>query len=87
MGKKNATLTLSLVQNKPSKDVIETLEYLLQEAIEGNLIGLAYGALLPNRRLFVDAAGEAHTDPARGIGVAQILSFEMMSRLAKNGVD
>lgn len=81
MSTKNAAPLLRLVQNQPSKDMIETLEYLLQEAREGNLIGLAYSALLPGRKFFVDVVGEAHADPVRAIGAAQLLSHEVMSRM------
>lgn len=72
--------TLSIVQPYVSKDVVETLEYLLQEARNGNLIGIAYGAMLPNRAFIVDAAGEAHRDPLRGVGLAQYVSQEITAR-------
>jgi hypothetical protein len=72
--------TLSIVQPYVSKDLVDTLEYLLQEAKSGNLIGIAYGAMLPGRKYFVDAAGEAHRDPLRGIGLAQYVSQEIAAR-------
>lgn len=73
----------TLVQMHPSDDVVETLEYLLQEARTGKLIGLAYGAVLKRRAYFVDAAGEAHRNPMFGVGIANMLACELMERTRK----
>lgn len=68
----------------PSKridpDFIETLEYLLEEARAGRLIGLAYAALMLEKKFFVDACGQAHTEPLRGLGAVEVLSQELRSR-------
>lgn len=72
-----------LIQMHPSNDVVETLEYLLQEARDGRVIGIAYGAILKRRAYFVDAAGEAHRNPMFGIGIANVLVRELMERTYK----
>lgn len=72
-----------LIQMHPSNDVVETLEYLLQEARDGHVIGIAYGAILKRRAYFVDAAGEAHRNPMFGVGLANVLACELMERTRK----
>lgn len=72
-----------LIQLHPSDDLVETLEYLLQEARAGRMIGLAYGAILKRRAYFVDAAGEAHRNPMFGVGIANVLACELMERARK----
>lgn len=72
-----------LIQLHPSDDLVETLEYLLQEARTGRMIGLAYGAILKRRAYFVDAAGEAHRNPMFGVGVANVLAYDLMERARK----
>lgn len=70
-----------LIQAHPPDDVIQALEYLLREAMEGRVIGLAYGAILKRRAYFVDAAGEAHRNPLFASGVVAILGDELRSRV------
>ena len=72
-----------LIQLHPSDDLVETLEYLLQEARAGRMIGLAYGAILKRRAYFVDAAGEAHRNPMFGVGIANVLACDLMERARK----
>lgn len=50
---------LTLVRETVSSETIYALEYLLQEAREGHVIGIAYVALQPGRRIQVNALGEA----------------------------
>lgn len=72
--------TLSIVKPYVSEDLVETLEYLLQEALAGRLIGMAYGAMLPGRKFIVDAVGEAHSNALSGVGLAQYVSQEITAR-------
>lgn len=72
-----------LIQMHPSNDVVETLEYLLQEARDGHVIGIAYGAILKRRAFFVDAAGEAHRNPMFGVGIANVLAHDLTERTRK----
>lgn len=59
----------TLVNETVSHDTIEALEFLLQEARSGELIGLAYGAMLKRRTCIVDTAGEAYRNPLFTLGV------------------
>lgn len=77
---KRTAQILYLPSKRIDPDLIETLEYLLQEARAGRVIGLAYAALLPEKKFFVDASGQAHTDPLRGLGAVEMLSEELRSR-------
>lgn len=70
----------TLIQLHPSDDGVETLEYLLQEAREGKVIGIAYGVMLKRRNYIVDTAGEAHRNPLFALGVVNMLAGELMQR-------
>lgn len=67
------TKPFTLIKVDVSNETIAALEYLLQEARTGNLIGLAYGAALRGKDYFVDTAGEAHRNPMFGLGMASVL--------------
>lgn len=70
----------TLVQETVSHDTIEALEFLLEQAREGELIGIAYGAMLKNRYCMVDTAGEAHRNPLFALGVVCMLSDGLSAR-------
>lgn len=63
----------TLIKPDVSHETIAALEYLLQEAKEGNLIGLVYGAALRGKDYFVDTAGESHRNPLFGLSMASVL--------------
>lgn len=75
----------TLVQNDVSKDSVEALEFLLQEAKSGRLIGLAYGAMFKRKDCIVDTAGEAHTNPLFAISVIFMLLFDVAFRARGEG--
>lgn len=58
-----------LVPDTISKDTVECLEQLLSAARKGQVIGLAYAAMMKRREYIVNTAGEAHRNPifARGM--------------------
>lgn len=70
----------TLVNETVSHDTIEALEFLLQEAKSGELIGLAYGAMLRRRTCIVDTAGEAYRNPLFALGVVCLLSDDVAQR-------
>lgn len=70
----------TLVNETVSHDTIEALEFLLQEARSGELIGLAYGAMLKRRTCIVDTAGEAYRNPLFALGVVCLLSDDVAQR-------
>lgn len=63
-----------------SHDTVEALEFLLHEARRGELIGIAYGAMMRRRACIVDTAGEAHRNPLFSLGVVCMLSDEIAAR-------
>lgn len=67
------TKPFTLIKIDISNETVEALEYLLQEARAGNLIGIAYGAALRGKDYFVDTAGEAHRNPMFGLSIASVL--------------
>lgn len=71
----------TLVHAHPPHDVIAALEYLLAEARNGQLIGIAYGAMFRRREYVVETAGEAHDNPLFALGVVNILSSELQDQV------
>jgi len=70
----------TLLRTEVSHDTVEALEFLLHEAKRGQVIGLAYGAMLRRRSCIVDTAGELHTSPLFALGVVCMLSDEISGR-------
>lgn len=68
MAIKSIPQRLSLVQSV-SRETVTTLEELLYRAKEGEVIGLAFCAVIKRRNYIVDLSGEARTSPtfARGM--------------------
>lgn len=58
-----------LVPHATIEDVVATLEQLLADAREGQLIGIAFAAMYRKKEYMVDTAGEASRNPtfARGM--------------------
>lgn len=72
---------LRLVQNQPSKDLIETLAWLLQEASAGRLTGIAYAAMFPQNKFVVQTEGEARRNPLYALGMVHVLADEMTRKM------
>lgn len=70
----------TLVHAHPPEDVVEALEFLLEEAREGRLIGIAYGAIFKRRHYIVETAGEAHRNPLFALGIVHVLAGELIQR-------
>lgn len=66
-----------------SHDTVEALEFLLHEAKRGEVIGIAYGAMMKRRSCIVDTAGEAYRNPLFALGVVCMLSDDV-ARRARN---
>lgn len=77
------TPMLSIVRPQSSQDmdVVETLAFLLQEAKEGRLTGIAYAAMRQDKSFILDAAGESHRNPVRALGEVHMLADELARRL------
>ena len=52
-----------------SLDTIGCLEELLEDARQGDLVGVAFAALYHDRNYVVDATGEARTEPTYSRGM------------------
>lgn len=76
-----STQMLSIVRPQSSQDVVATLVYLLQEATEGRLTGIAYAAVRQDKSFIVDAAGESYRNPVRALGEVHMLADELTRRL------
>lgn len=70
----------ALVYEPVSHDTVEALEFLLGRARAGELIGIAYGAMLKNRYCLVDTAGEAYRNPLFALGIVCMLTNDLSER-------
>lgn len=72
------------VTEKASGDSVEALEFLLAKAKNGEVVGLAYIAQLKRKRFLVDTAGAANVNPVQFLGMASLLTDELIQQ-AKGG--
>lgn len=70
----------TLIRATVSHDTVEALEFLLHEAKRGEVIGIAYGAMMKRRACIVDTAGEAYRNPLFALGVVCMLSDDVAKR-------
>lgn len=68
-----------LVPDTVSHDTIECLELLLAQARRGQVIGLAYAAMLKKRAYITNTAGEAHRNPTFSRGMIATLDDQLSS--------
>ena len=66
-----------LVPDTISKDTVKCLEQLLRAARQGQVIGLAYAAMLKRREYIVNSAGEAHRNPTFARGMVSALDDQL----------
>jgi hypothetical protein len=70
-----------LVPNGVSTDTVRSLEYLLDEARKGNVIGVAYAAMFRKRSYVVNMTGEAHRSPTFARGMVATLNDHLGERI------
>lgn len=75
-----APFTLSTVEGV-SRDTVECLRALLQQAEKGEVIGVAYAAMHKKRRYTVHTCGEAHRNPTFCRGMLAALDDELGYRV------
>lgn len=75
-----------LLNEETPRDVVDALEQLLAGAKEGQVVGLAFAALLKRRRFITAAAGECHRDPTYTRGIIAALDDEL-SHLVQHRAD
>jgi hypothetical protein len=71
----------SLISDTVSTDTVECLQLLLQRARKGEVIGLAFCAMLKQRAYIVNTAGAAHESPTFARGMVAALSDELGMRV------
>lgn len=66
-----------LMPDTISTDTVECLEQLLDAARRGQVIGLAFAAMLKRRHYIVNTAGEAHRNPTFARGMVSALDDQL----------
>jgi len=69
-----------LLRDPVSSDTVAALEQLLAAAKRGEVIGMAYAAMLKSRRFVVNTTGEPHRNPTFALGMVRILDDELVER-------
>jgi hypothetical protein len=72
---------LRLVPDAVSMDTIACLNLLLRRAHRGEVIGLAYCAMLKQRAYIVDTAGVAHDSPTFARGMVAALDDSLSAKI------
>jgi hypothetical protein len=70
-----------LIEDTNSNDTIECLRTLLEHAERGEVIGIAYAAMLKRRGYIVNTAGEAHRSPTYSRGMLLALDDKLSARV------
>lgn len=71
----------TLIPDAVSVDTVECLEQLLQRAHAGEVIGVAFCAMLKRRSYIVNTAGEAHRNPTFARGMIAALDDSLSRRI------
>jgi hypothetical protein len=74
-----------LVPDNVSTDTVECLQLLLRRAKRGEIIGLAYCAMLKQRAYIVNTAGVAHESPTFARGMVAALDDSLSNRIHHRG--
>ena len=75
----------TLIADTVSTDTIECLQLLLRRAKRGEVIGLAYCAMLKQRSYIVNTAGVAHESPTFARGMVAALDDSLSNRIHHKG--
>jgi len=75
-----------LVPDVVSHDTVECLEILLDQARQGQVIGIAYAVMLKKRAYITNSAGEAHRNPTFSRGMIATLD-DQLARNVRGGHD
>jgi len=70
-----------LIPDNVSHETVKCLEQLLVEARKGEVIGLAYAAMLKRRGYIADSAGEAYRNPTFARGMVAALDDRLSLRI------
>lgn len=67
----------TLAPDSISKDTVQCLETLLDAARKGEVIGIAFAAMLRKRAYITNTAGEAHRNPTFARGMVATLDDQL----------
>lgn len=71
-----------LIPDAVSTDTVECLQLLLSRARSGEVVGLAYCAMLKKRAYIVNTAGMAHDSPTFARGMIRALDDQLGQRIS-----
>lgn len=71
----------SLIPDNISHDTVKCLETLLDQARNGEVIGVAFAAMLKRRGYIVNSAGEAYRNPTFSRGIVAALDDQLSRRV------
>lgn len=71
-----------LIPDTVSTDTVECLQLLLTRAKRGEVVGLAYCAMLKKRAYIVNTAGMAHDSPTFARGMIRALDDHLGQRIS-----
>lgn len=74
-----------LIPDRVSTDTVECLTLLLKRAKRGEVIGLAYCAMLKQRAYIVNTAGVAHESPTFARGMCAALDDSLSNKIHNRG--
>lgn len=75
----------TLIPDRVSTDTVECLQLLLKRARRGEVIGIAYCAMLKQREYIVNTAGVAHESPTFARGMVAALDDSLSNRIHNRG--
>lgn len=75
----------TLIPDTVSTDTVECLRVLLARAKRGEVVGLAYCAMLKQKAYIVNTAGIAHESPTFALGCVAVLSGSLSDRINNRG--
>lgn len=70
-----------LIPDTISNETVKSLEQLLREARKGNLIGVAFAAMVKQRGYIVNSSGEAFRNPTFSRGMLRALDDRLGERV------
>lgn len=75
----------TLIQSPAPDDLVEALEFLLDGARSGDVIGIAYAAQMKPRNIIADSAGELHRNPLFALSLLHVLMAQLTDRVRADG--
>ena len=74
-------MALRLVREPVSHSTVQCLRQLLEAAERGEIVGLAFGAVLKGKRYMVNTAGEAYRNPTFTRGMICALDDDLRDQI------